>query len=59
MNTINFNAPIPLYFQLQEILRDKIQNGQWKPGDYLPSEEELCSEYNLSRVTVRNALGRW
>lgn len=58
MNTINFNAPIPLYFQLQEILRDKIQGGQWKPGDYLPSEEELCSEYNLSRVTVRNALGR-
>ena len=58
MSLINVNTPIPLYFQLQEILRDKIINGLWKPGERLPSEEELCSEYNISRVTVRNALSR-
>jgi GntR family transcriptional regulator len=58
MGLINANTPIPLYFQLQEILRDKLENGQWKPGNHLPSEEELCTEYNVSRVTVRNALSR-
>ena len=58
MSLINANTPIPLYFQLQEILRDKIQNGVWKPGEHLPSEEELCAEYNVSRVTVRNSLSR-
>lgn len=58
MGQINANTPIPLYFQLQEILRDKLENGQWKPGEHLPSEEELCTEFNVSRVTVRNALSR-
>lgn len=58
MGLLNVNTPIPLYFQLQEILRDKIENGQWKPGEHLPSEEELCEEYKVSRITVRNALGR-
>lgn len=55
---INTNTPIPLYFQLQEILRERIENNQWKPGELLPSEEDLCVEYNISRVTVRNALSR-
>ena len=58
MGLINANTPIPLYFQLQENLRDKIENGRWKPGEHLPSEKELCEEYNVSRITVRNALSR-
>lgn len=58
MDQINKNTPIPLYFQLQEILQDKLENGIWKPGDRFPSEEELCNQYGLSRTTVRNALHR-
>ncbi|HEY60318.1 MAG TPA: GntR family transcriptional regulator [Anaerolineae bacterium] len=50
------NTPIPLYYQLQEILRDKIENGVWKSGERLPTEKELCKQFDVSRITVRNAL---
>ena len=33
---INFDSPIPYYIQLMEILRDKIQRGNWAPGDQIP-----------------------
>jgi GntR family transcriptional regulator len=48
--------PVPLYSQLHGILRDMLENGSWKPGDRLPTEEELCEEYDVSRTTVRGAL---
>ena len=53
---IKKNIPVPLYFQLHETLHDKLDNGVWKPGDRLPTEEEFCKEYSVSRTTVRNAL---
>lgn len=49
-------SPVPLYYQLQEIIRARIENGQWGPGQQLPPEAELCAEFNLSRGTVRQAL---
>ena len=45
----------PLYDQLFDILRDKIQNDM-APGDLLPSERQLSQQYGLSRTTVRLAL---
>jgi DNA-binding GntR family transcriptional regulator len=47
---------IPLYRQLDVILRDQIAGGQLLPGDRLPSEAELCARYGVSRATVRQAL---
>jgi len=47
---------VPPYFQLAQILERKILSGELKPGDSLPSENELGKEYNLSRMTVRKCL---
>lgn len=47
---------IPLYRQLDAILRDQIAGGQIQPGDRFPSEAELCLRYGVSRATVRQAL---
>ena len=53
---LNSSSPVPLYFQLQEILRRKIIDGEYLPGDTIPSEKELQEIYTVSRITVRNAI---
>ncbi len=47
---------VPLYYQLQEVLKERIESGFWRPGDALPSEPELARTYGVSRVVVRQAL---
>ena len=47
---------IPHYRMLYEILRKHIVDGVYKEGDLLPSENELCKVYNITRPTVRHAL---
>ena len=42
--------------QVFDQLREQILAGDWKPGDKLPSENELAAQFGVSRVTVRNAL---
>jgi len=56
MTTLDRNSPLPLYYQLKQIIIDKLESGAWKPGDLVPSEQELQSTYGLSRITVRQAL---
>lgn len=53
---INRSSKIPYYQQLYEILRGKIDQGQWQPGDLLPPESELITTYQLSRNTVREVM---
>lgn len=53
---INRNHPLPLYYQLMQELRQRIEEGTWKPGDLIPSERELSETYGISRMTVRQAL---
>ena len=47
---------IPQFKQLYEVLRKQIVDGVYKPGDLLPSENHLCSQYGITRPTVRHAL---
>ncbi len=47
---------VPLYQQLQMLLRDRIERGVLAPGDPFPSESELMAEHELSRITVRRAI---
>ena len=51
-------SPLPYYYQLEQLLREKIENGKLKPGDALPSEAELCSIFGVSRTVVRQALNK-
>jgi DNA-binding GntR family transcriptional regulator len=44
------------YRDIQSMLKEKIQQGVYKIGDYLPSENELCSAFKITRTTVRKAL---
>lgn len=53
---IDFDSHIPYYFQLIEVIKEKINQGEWKPGDQIPSEPELCEIYGISRTVVRQAL---
>ena len=48
--------PVPRYYQLREIIREKIANGEWATGDAIPSERILGETYGLSRMTVRQSL---
>lgn len=57
VRTIDFDSNIPYYIQLIEALKEKISQGDWKPGDQIPSEPELCETYGVSRTVVRQALG--
>jgi GntR family transcriptional regulator len=53
---LNRTIPLSLYYQLKEEFLKKIQAGEWKPGQKIPSEAELCSAYKLSRITIRKAI---
>ena len=56
MSTIFRKGPLPRYYQLKEIMREKIRTGEWKPGDLIPSERELGEQYGISRMTARQAI---
>lgn len=46
----------PLYFQLYEIIKKKIEQKDYTYGDILPSEKEFMQEFDISRITVRQAI---
>jgi GntR family transcriptional regulator len=50
------NGFIPLYYQIQRALMEKIRSGELAEGDSLESEEELARIYQVSRMTARQAL---
>jgi len=56
MSAIYRNSPLPRYFQLKEIMRERIRSGEWKPGELIPSERELSEKYGISRMTARQAI---
>lgn len=53
---MNHFDKVPVYYQLANKIEDKIQTGVWKKGKAIPSERELIKMYNVSRITVRNAI---
>ncbi len=56
VHTLDKNGFIPLYYQIQRALMEKIHSGELSEGDLLASEEELARSYKVSRMTARQAL---
>jgi len=54
--TLDKQLPIPLYHQLKAIVLGQIEAGELKPNDRLPAEEEMATQYGVSKATVRQAL---
>lgn len=50
------NDRIPLYQQIQDYIRKFIASENMKPGDRIPTEKELMERFNVSKITVVNAL---
>jgi len=53
---INKYSNEPLYSQLKNIIIEKIGKGEYPSGSKIPSEQELCELYDISRPTVRQAI---
>ena len=47
---------IPLYLQLEQIIKSKILMGEFMPGDQIPTEKDLCVTYKISSITARQAI---
>ena len=55
---IDRSSPLPAWAQVVQSLRRRIETGRLAGGERLPSEAELAEIFQLSRITVRQALGR-
>ncbi len=55
---IDRKSPIPFYIQLKDIIRDKIEKGEWRPGDKIPGEAELGEVFDISRTVNSPGLCR-
>ena len=46
----------PLYQQIKALILQSLQQGEWKPGEAIPSEMELAARFRVSQGTVRKAI---
>ncbi len=53
---VNRESPIPLYYQIKLHFKQQMEAGLLRPGDRLPTEMELCEQFDISRTPVRQAL---
>jgi GntR family transcriptional regulator len=56
LSSIDKSVPIPLYFQLKQLILSEIQDGTYKSGDIIPTENEISDAFKISRTTVRQAV---
>lgn len=56
MQRVDRNNSIPIFSQLEDIFREKIENGEWESNTQIPTENSLCEMFDVSLITVRKAL---
>lgn len=54
--SLDIKSKIPYYYQLKQYIVKEIESGNWKPGDMLPYENQLCIYFNVSRTVIRQTL---
>src|SRR5436853_6949312 len=54
--SIDRQSPIPMYYQIMNQLREKIAAGEYAVDSALPPERELVETYQVSRMTIRQAI---
>ena len=54
---IDKTSGVPVFRQIAADIREKISSGEYAPGAQLPSEQDLTGVYNVSRPTIREAVG--
>jgi GntR family transcriptional regulator len=57
LHDLDRRGQIPAYIQVASALRQRIEAGDWLPGEKISTLDELEQEYQLARVTVRQAVG--
>ncbi len=53
---ISRSSATPPWQQLANLLRGRIESGEWQPGDRIPSVVSLAQEFELAAGTVRKAI---
>ena len=53
---LNSNSPIPIYYQIYSTIMAMIENGDYRPGQALPSERQYAELFGVARPTVAKAL---
>ncbi|UOR10388.1 phosphonate metabolism transcriptional regulator PhnF [Halobacillus amylolyticus] len=53
---IDKQSPLPMYYQIEEEIKQRIAEDEYRAGDMIPSERELSETYEVSRMTVRQAI---
>jgi len=51
-------ALLPVYYQIKQTIKNWILNREFNPGEKIPSENELAEKFNVSRLTVRQAISQ-
>ena len=54
--TINRKSPQPMYEQLKNLIKEKIKQGEYLPDQPIPSALGFCERFDISKITVRQAL---
>jgi len=54
--TVDRGSKEKLYVQIYSIFLEKIESGEWPAENQIPTEDELCRNYDVSKVTVREAI---
>jgi GntR family transcriptional regulator len=56
MGVLDKDLPVPLYHQLELVLKAEIESGRWQPEAQLPTESQIAERFGVSKITVRQAL---